>query len=106
MFVLFFGSLMPMVLTTSYGAVLPSIFAIGTSIPLIVAVFLIWYLEVDKTFMKKKGRKIGTIVQRIAGIFLILLGFRYDHLLGLIGYYFQLNIFKIKCLPIEGRHIL
>ncbi|HJV31922.1 MAG TPA: sulfite exporter TauE/SafE family protein, partial [Bacillales bacterium] len=35
MFVLFFLTLMPMVLKLSYGAILPPIFAVGTSIPLI-----------------------------------------------------------------------
>jgi len=74
MFVLFFVSLMPIVLSTSYGAVLPSIFAIGTSLPLILAVFFIWYFEVEGKFMKKEGRKIGKYVQQTAGIIMIVLG--------------------------------
>lgn len=74
MFVLFFVSLMPIVLSTSYGAVLPSIFAIGTSIPLIIAVFLIWYFGIDGRFMKKQGRKLGSFVQKFAGALMILLG--------------------------------
>ncbi|QHE52358.1 sulfite exporter TauE/SafE family protein [Pontibacillus sp. HMF3514] len=74
MFILFFVSLMPIVLSTPYGAILPSIFAIGTSLPLIIVVFLIWYFEVDGSFMKKNGRKVGLYVQRGAGLLMIVLG--------------------------------
>ncbi|WP_138417297.1 sulfite exporter TauE/SafE family protein [Aquibacillus sediminis] len=73
MFMLFFVTLMPIVLSTSYGAVLPSIFGLGTSIPLILAIFLIWYFELSGQFMKK-GRKIGKVIQQTAGVFMILLG--------------------------------
>lgn len=73
MFILFFMTLMPVVLSISYGVVLPSIFGIGTSIPLLIAIFLIWYFELGGTLMKK-GRKIGHIVQRVAGRLLIFLG--------------------------------
>jgi cytochrome c-type biogenesis protein len=45
MFVLFFISLMPVVVSNSYGFVLPSIFSIGTTLPLFMAIFLIWYFE-------------------------------------------------------------
>jgi len=74
MFILFFVTLMPMSLSVSYGAVLPTIFALGTSLPLILAIFLIWYFGLSGKFMKKKGRKIGLIVQRTAGIIMIVLG--------------------------------
>ncbi|WP_201715570.1 urease accessory protein UreH domain-containing protein [Rossellomorea arthrocnemi] len=73
MFVLFFVSLMPVVVSTSYGFVLPSIFAIGTTLPLFIAIFLIWYYEAGGTVMKK-GRKIGLVIQRTAGVIMILLG--------------------------------
>ncbi|MDF0728110.1 sulfite exporter TauE/SafE family protein [Cytobacillus sp. S13-E01] len=73
MFVLFFVTLMPIVLSTPYGAVLPSIFAIGTSIPLILAIFLIWYYELGSIFIKK-SRKLGSIVQKSAGWIMIVLG--------------------------------
>src|SRR5690625_6079878 len=43
MFVLFILTLMPVVLETSYGFVLPSVFGIGTSLPLLLIIFLIWY---------------------------------------------------------------
>ena len=74
MFVLFFLTLMPLSLSVSYGVVLPAIFAIGTSLPLILAIFLIGYFGLSGKFMKKKGRKIGLIVQRIAGMIILVLG--------------------------------
>jgi cytochrome c-type biogenesis protein len=73
MFVLFFLTLMPMVLKSTYGAILPSIFAIGTSLPLIIFMLIIWYLGMDGALMKK-SRKIGLIIQRSAGLVLIVLG--------------------------------
>lgn len=74
MFVLFFVTLMPIAMSVSYGGVLPGIFAVGTSVPLLLAVFLIWYLGLSGKFMKKTGRKLGMIVQRAAGIIIIILG--------------------------------
>ena len=73
MFVLFFVTLMPVVLSTSYGVVLPSLFAIGTSLPLLIAIFLIWYYGASGAVMKK-GRKLGFYMQRGAGVILIILG--------------------------------
>jgi cytochrome c biogenesis protein CcdA len=73
MFVLFFVTLMPIVFSTSYGVVLPSLFAIGTSLPLFLAMFLIWYYGASGVVMKK-GRKIGLYIQRVAGVILVLLG--------------------------------
>jgi cytochrome c biogenesis protein CcdA len=50
--VLFFGALMPMVLQTSSGIVLPAVFALGTSLPVIIFSFLIAYSlkALGKTF--------------------------------------------------------
>jgi cytochrome c-type biogenesis protein len=73
MFVLFFVTLMPIVLSSPYGFILPPIFALGTAIPLMIAIFIIWYLGGSGVLMKK-GRKIGTIIQRITGIVMIVLG--------------------------------
>lgn len=73
MFMLFFVTLMPVVLSTSYGFVLPSIFAVGTTLPLFIALFLIWYYGAGGSVMKK-GRKVGLFVQKVSGIILILLG--------------------------------
>lgn len=74
MFTLFFVTLMPMATAVSYGAVLPIIFAIGTSLPLMIAVFLISYLGLGGVLIKKKGRKLGLIVQKLAGAFMLILG--------------------------------
>lgn len=73
MFILFFVLLMPLTLATGYGAVLPSVFAIGTSIPFLFVIFVIWYLGLSGKIMKK-GRKIGLYVQRTAGVFMIFIG--------------------------------
>ncbi|MRH44463.1 sulfite exporter TauE/SafE family protein [Aquibacillus halophilus] len=73
MFILFFVTLMPIVLSSSYGAVLPLVFGIGTSIPLLLAIFLLWYFELGGKIMKQ-GRKIGLVIQRGAGWVLIILG--------------------------------
>lgn len=74
MFVLFFITLMPMALAVGFGPVLPAVFAIGTSSPLILAIFLIWYFGLAGKLMKKNGRKLGTFVQKLTGAFMILLG--------------------------------
>ncbi|XJZ25804.1 sulfite exporter TauE/SafE family protein [Bacillota bacterium Lsc_1132] len=73
MFVLFFLTLMPIVLSSSYGMILPTIFAIGTSFPLLIFMFIIWYLGMDGALMKK-SRKIGAVVQKTAGVLLLLVG--------------------------------
>mgnify|MGYP005840924393 CR=1 FL=1 len=73
MFVLFFLTLMPLVLASSFGLILPSVFAVGTSIPLIAVILLVWYFGLSGTFMKK-GRKIGAFVQKSAGWVMIVLG--------------------------------
>jgi cytochrome c-type biogenesis protein len=73
MFSLFFILLMPLVLSNSYGVILPSVFAVGTSVPFLIAMFLIWYYGLNGVFMKK-GRKLGFVIQRIAGGALVVLG--------------------------------
>lgn len=73
MFILFFFTLMPVALSTPYGAVLPSLFALGTSLPLFIAVFLIWYYGAGGSVLKK-GRKVGLFLQRAAGVVLIMIG--------------------------------
>ncbi|EKN63499.1 sulfite exporter TauE/SafE family protein [Schinkia azotoformans] len=74
MFLLFFVTLMPIVFSASYGVILPSVFAIGTSLPLIIAIFLIWYFGISGSNMKKKGRKVGAIIQKVSGWIMIVLG--------------------------------
>jgi cytochrome c-type biogenesis protein len=73
MFVLFILTLMPVVLTTAYGVVLPSVFAIGTSLPLILVIFLIWYFGASGLILKK-SRQIGAITQKVAGALLLIIG--------------------------------
>ncbi|MBU9714797.1 sulfite exporter TauE/SafE family protein [Evansella tamaricis] len=73
MFLLFFILLMPMTLSTAYGAVLPSLFAIGTAIPFLLTIVIIWYLGLGGKMMKK-GRKLGLTIQKIAGSLMIIIG--------------------------------
>jgi cytochrome c-type biogenesis protein len=73
MFILFFVTLMPIVLSSSYGIILPSIFAFGTALPLILFIFIIWYLG-GGGLLINKGRKFGAIMQKVSGILIILLG--------------------------------
>jgi cytochrome c-type biogenesis protein len=73
MFVLFFVTLMPAVLSNSYGFILPPIFALGTAIPLLIVIFIIWYLGGSGAVMKK-GRKIGSVIQKFSGIVILVLG--------------------------------
>ncbi|RKL68500.1 cytochrome C biosynthesis protein [Salipaludibacillus neizhouensis] len=73
MFILFFVLLMPLTLSTSYGVIMPSVFAIGTSIPFLFVIFVIWYLGLGGAILKK-GREIGFFVQRLAGSFMIFIG--------------------------------
>lgn len=73
MFSLFFFGLMPLVLNSSYGSVLPPIFAIGTSVPLIVFLMVIYVLGVDGTLVRS-SKKIGQFIQKIAGLILLLIG--------------------------------
>lgn len=73
MFLLFFLFLMPVTITTSYGIILPPLFAVGTSIPFLLVILLIWYFGWSGKLMKK-GRKFGTYVQRMAGFIMICIG--------------------------------
>lgn len=73
MFVLFLFTLMPVVIITSYGAVLPAVFGVGTSLPLLIVIFLIWYFGASGAILKR-SRKIGAITQKVAGGLLIVIG--------------------------------
>ncbi|KAB8139128.1 sulfite exporter TauE/SafE family protein [Gracilibacillus oryzae] len=73
MFILFLFTLMPVVLVSSYGVVLPSVFALGTSLPLIIVIFLIWYFGASGAILKK-SRKVGATIQKLAGILILLIG--------------------------------
>lgn len=73
MFVLFFITLMPITFSSSYGFVLPIVFALGTSIPVLVIMTIMAFLEIDKHFLRQ-GRRIGVIIQKAAGVLLLFLG--------------------------------
>lgn len=73
MFLLFFGLLIPISITTASGVLLPPLFALGTSIPFVFVLFIIHFLDIGKINMRK-GRRAGLIVQKSAGVLMILLG--------------------------------
>ncbi|HDR5292426.1 TPA: sulfite exporter TauE/SafE family protein [Bacillus anthracis] len=73
MFVLFFGTLIPLSLSYTYGYLFPSFFSVGTALPIVIFMFIISYLGLNGALLKK-SRKIGKSIQRIAGILLILIG--------------------------------
>ncbi|KGR80992.1 sulfite exporter TauE/SafE family protein [Lysinibacillus boronitolerans] len=73
MFVLFFVWLMPLVASTSYGLLLPSIFGIATAVPLIMMLLLIYVFDAKRLILRK-SMKMGRAIQTTAGILLILIG--------------------------------
>ncbi|MGE6536768.1 sulfite exporter TauE/SafE family protein [Bacillus luti] len=73
MFVLFFGTLIPLSFSYNYGYLFPTFFSIGTALPIVVLMFIVSYLGLNGTLLKK-SRKIGKSIQRIAGVLLILIG--------------------------------
>lgn len=64
---------MPTVVSTSYGFLLPAVFGIATSIPLILLFVLIWFFDAKKIIMKR-SMKMGRMIQRIAGVVLVIIG--------------------------------
>lgn len=72
MFVLFFLTLMPVALASPVGFVYPSLFAIGTTVPLLFFFVLLWLFDAKK--LLKKSRKFGGALQQITGIILIVIG--------------------------------
>jgi len=73
MFVIFFFWLMPVVVSTSYGLVLPAVFGIATSLPLLLLFFLIWVFDAKRLIMKR-SMKVGSVIQRFAGFVLVVIG--------------------------------
>jgi cytochrome c-type biogenesis protein len=70
MFVLFFVSLMPMVVTAPYGFILPVVFGVATTLPVLIVLAIMGFLEIDKRSFKN-SKKIGAIVQKCSGVLLI-----------------------------------
>lgn len=73
MFVLFFGSLMPLALQSSYGVVLPSVFAAGTAMPFLVFAAIAVGFGLDRVIVKR-AKRFGLWIQRGAGVLFIVLG--------------------------------
>ncbi|NEW08606.1 sulfite exporter TauE/SafE family protein [Paenibacillus sp. SYP-B3998] len=73
MYVLFFGTLMPISLQSSYGVILPPIFAVGTAMPFLLFLGLTIGLNLDRT-MIKHAKRWGNHIQKLAGVFLIIFG--------------------------------
>lgn len=73
MFVLYFVWLMPLVISAPYGLVLPSIFAIATSLPLLLILWLLGLVKKKKEIMKR-SMAIGSTIQKAAGTLIIVFG--------------------------------
>ncbi|WP_199622569.1 hypothetical protein [Paenibacillus alkalitolerans] len=72
MFLLFVGSLMPLTLNAPFGFVLPPIFAVGTAMPYLLFAGLAVGFGLDRR-MVRKTKRWGLAIQRMAGIFFLLL---------------------------------
>ncbi len=73
MVLLFFGMVMPLALQSSYGVILPSVFALGTAFPLLVFFAIVIGFGLDRTILKKV-KQWGRIIYKVSGAFLIILG--------------------------------
>lgn len=73
MFILFFITLMPIAIASPTGILLPPLFGIATSIPLLIILLMVSFLELDGSFLKK-SRKAGAMIQKGAGAALVVLG--------------------------------
>ncbi|TLS50129.1 sulfite exporter TauE/SafE family protein [Paenibacillus antri] len=73
MFVLFYGSLMPLSISAPYGFVFPTIFAVGTAMPFLLFVGLMVGFGLDQIVIHRT-KKMGLLVQRFAGFLMFVLG--------------------------------
>lgn len=73
MFTLFFGGVMPLAMKSSYGIVLPPVFAVATAMPLLLFTALTVGFGLD-TWMIKRVQTFGRGVQIAAGLIFIVLG--------------------------------
>lgn len=74
LFVLFFGTMIPLALNSFGGITFPAIFAIGTSVPLMLFVGLVVYGTQSIAPLVKKLRTADVWVSRIAAVIFILVG--------------------------------
>lgn len=71
---LYFGALMPLTISSTNGIGLPLIFALGSLIPLLLIVFLL-YKGFDKIdILSSKYKKLERLTQRLVGMLLIIAG--------------------------------
>lgn len=65
MFLLFFGLLLPLILTTTgYGLALPFLFSLGTFLPVLLFLGVIFGLGMDRTFIKKNKKNRANCANR------------------------------------------
>ena len=74
LFVLFFGTMIPLALGSFGGVTFPAFFALGTSVPLMLFVGLVMYGVHNVTPFVKQLRSANIWVSRIAAIVFILIG--------------------------------
>ena len=74
LFVLFFSTMTPLALSSFGGIAFPAIFAIGTSMPLLLFVALVAFGTQSVTPFAKRLRSTEVWVSRIAAIVFILIG--------------------------------
>ncbi|MBI5034806.1 MAG: sulfite exporter TauE/SafE family protein [Chloroflexi bacterium] len=74
LFVLFFGTMIPLALSSFGGVTFPAIFALGTSVPLMLFVGLVVYGTQSVTPLAKRLRSADVWISRIAAIVFILVG--------------------------------
>jgi len=75
--VLYFGALIPLVLKSTEGLLLPPLFALGTSLPVVIFAVIIAFSinKIGKAFERTKA--IGGITQKISGAIFIIIGLYY-----------------------------
>ena len=74
LFVLFFGTMIPLAMASFGGIIFPAIFAIGTTVPLMLFIALVAFGAQSITPFVKKLRAADVWVSRIAAIVFILVG--------------------------------
>lgn len=74
LFVLFFGTMIPLAVTSLGGITFPAIFAIGTTVPLMLFIALVAFGAQSITPFVKKLRAADVWVSRLAAIVFILVG--------------------------------
>jgi cytochrome c-type biogenesis protein len=75
--VLFFGMLVPLTLSSSYGLYLPVIFAVATAIPVIIFAWVLAYSVAGIGSMYKKIRVFELWFRRVASVVFIIAGVYY-----------------------------